>query len=77
MEQKFKDYRKFDWTLNDKWQSYLNNIFPTPSRERLEKIRRKWYRDNVDKDFDLSYEPSTANESSGGNENAKAGGGNA
>lgn len=75
MEQKFKDYRKFDWTLNDKWQSYLNNIFPTPSRERLEKIRRKWYRDNVDKDFDLSYEPSTTNESSGGNENAKAGGG--
>jgi hypothetical protein len=58
MEQKFKEYRKFDWTLNDKWQTYLNNIFPTPSRERLEKIRRKWYRDNVDKEFDLSYEPS-------------------
>jgi len=58
MEQKFKEYRKFDWTLNDKWQTYLENIFPTPSRERLEKIRRKWYRDNVDKDFDLSYEPS-------------------
>jgi len=57
MDQKFRDYRKFDWTLNDKWQQYLSNIFPTPSREKLEKMRRKWYRDNVDKDFDLTYEP--------------------
>ena len=61
MEQKFKEYRKFDWTLNSKWQTYLDNIFPTPSRERLEKIRRKWYRDNVDKEFDLAYEPNQAN----------------
>lgn len=60
MEQKFKDYRKFDWTLNDKWQNYLDNIFPTPTRERLEKIRRKWYQQNVDKEFDVNYEPSTS-----------------
>lgn len=64
MDQKFKEYRKFDWTLNDKWQTYLNNIFPTPSRERLEKIRRKWYRDNVDKEFDLSFEPTAESTSS-------------
>ena len=70
MEQKFREYRKFDWTLNDKWQTYLNNIFPTPSRERLEKIRRKWYRDNIDKDFDLSYDPSTEsnNDNNSGND---------
>ena len=57
MEQKFREYRKFDWTLNDKWQQYLSNIFPTPPRDKLEKMRRKWYRDNVDKDFDVNYEP--------------------
>ena len=60
MEQKYVEYRKFDWTLNDKWQNYLNNIFPTPPRDRLEKIRKKWYRDNVDKEFDLAFEPSQA-----------------
>ena len=59
MEQKYKEYRKYDWTLSDPWQTYLNNIFPTPSRERLEKIRRKWYRDQIDKAFDISYEPSS------------------
>lgn len=55
MEEKWKQYRKFDWTLNDKWQNYLNNIYPIPTRDRLEKIRKKWYRDNVDKQFDIDY----------------------
>ena len=57
MDQKYKEYRKYDWTLSDKWQIYLNNIFPTPPREQLEKIRRKWYKNNVDGDFDINYQP--------------------
>lgn len=59
MEQKFKEYRKYDWTLSATWQTYLDNIFPTPTRDRLEKIRRKWYRDKVDKEFDVNYEPAS------------------
>lgn len=66
MEQKFKEYRKFDWTLSDAWQTYLNNIFPTPSRDRLEKIRRKWYRDNQDKQFDITWEPSASSNADSG-----------
>lgn len=57
MEEKFKAYRSFDWTLNNKWQLYLSNLYPVPPRDRLEKIRKKWYRDNIDKEFDLNYEP--------------------
>ena len=57
MELKWREYKKFDWTLNDKWQQYLSNLYPMPPRELLEKKRKKWYKDNVDKDFDLSYEP--------------------
>jgi len=57
MEQKWREFKKFDWTLNDKWQIYLNNIYPMPPRDKLEKMRKKWYRDNVDKEFDLTYEP--------------------
>ncbi len=57
MEQKFKQYRSYDWTLSDKWQNYLSNIFPVPPRDRLEKIRRKWYKENVDKEFDVNYNP--------------------
>lgn len=57
MEQKYKDFRKFDWTLNEKWQIYLSNLYPTPSREVLEKLRKKWYKNNVDSEFDVTYEP--------------------
>lgn len=64
MEAKYKEYEKFDWTLNDKWQIYLNNIYPVPPRDRLLKMRKKWYRDNVDKDFDINYEPSSNDGSS-------------
>ncbi len=55
MEEKYKAYRKFDWTLSEKWQIYFSNLYPTPSRDRVEKLRLKWYRDNVDKEFDINY----------------------
>ncbi len=61
MEQKYEAYKRFDWQTNQKWQLYMDNIFPTPTRERIEKMRRKWYRDNIDKEYDLSWEPSTEN----------------
>jgi hypothetical protein len=38
---------------------YLNNIFPTPARDKIEKIRRKWYKKNKDPEFDVDYEPQT------------------
>lgn len=56
MEEKFKAFRKFDWTLSEKWQLYLSNLYPIPARDRLEKIRKRWYRDNIDKEFDINYE---------------------
>lgn len=59
MEEKFRRYRNYDWSLSEGWQIYFSNLFPTPSRDRVEKIRRRWYRDNVDKDFDINYEPPT------------------
>lgn len=74
MEQKYKEFEKFDWTLNDKWQTYLNNIFPTPPLDRIKKYRKKWYRDNVDKDFDITWEPSSSasNADDSGSGNARA-----
>ncbi len=67
MEAKYKAYKSFDWSLNEKWQMHLNNIFPLPPAARLEKIRRKWYKDNVDKEFDLNYEPSSESSSNANN----------
>jgi hypothetical protein len=35
-------------------------------------MRRRWYRDNIDQEFDINFEPSVSNENA---QNAAAGGG--
>ena len=49
--QREEHYKKFDWTSNSKWQDYLSNVYPVPPMARLEKMKRKWYRTNIDKQF--------------------------
>jgi len=58
MEAKYKRYRDHDWSLDSRWQTYFNNIYPIPPQARLEKMRRRWYKTNVDKDFDPDFQPS-------------------
>lgn len=57
MEDKFKKYKEYKFKDDEKWQLYLNNLYPMPPLKVFEKRRRKWYRDNVDKDFDINYDP--------------------
>ncbi len=59
MEDKYKRYQNFDWTLDQRWQNYYNNIFPIPARDRLDRIKKRWYKENVDRDFDVNYQPNT------------------
>ena len=71
MEQRYQNYKRFNWSENEKWQLFMNNIFPVPTRAVLEKRRRRWYRENVDPEFDVTYEPDlNANASAGNNNNA-------
>lgn len=57
MDQKYKAYQEYNFRNDQRWQRYLDNLYPTPPMNLLEKRKRKWYRDNVDKDFDLNYNP--------------------
>lgn len=57
MEEKLKKYLEYSWKDDKKWQVHLNNLYPVPPLKILEKRKKKWYRDNVDKDFDVDYNP--------------------
>ena len=57
MQQIYESYKRHDWSGDKEWQNYLNNIYPIPSREKVEKIRRKWYKKNRDSSFDIDYNP--------------------
>ncbi|TNV81008.1 hypothetical protein FGO68_gene16725 [Halteria grandinella] len=48
-------YRVFDWSSNHQWQFYYNNLYPIPAMSQLERIRRRWYFNNIDREFDISY----------------------
>lgn len=58
--QKFLD---FDWS-DERWQTYLNGLYPPPNHKQLLKFKKKWYKKNIDPDFDDAYEPPTFTPSS-------------
>ena len=75
-EVKETQFKAYDWSSNERWQQYLKNVYPMPPLNRLEKMKRKWYKNNVDKDFDVDFVSTSSNNnsssqpSSSGNANA-------
>ena len=75
-EHKETQFKSYDWSTNERWQQYLKNVYPMPPLNRLDKMKRKWYKNNVDKDFDVDFVSTSSNNtsstqsSSSGNANA-------
>jgi hypothetical protein len=57
MEDKYKRYTEYSWKDNEKWINYFNSLYPVPPLKLVEKRKKKFYRDNIDKDFDIDYNP--------------------
>ena len=56
---KYEAYKRYDWGTDEKWQQYLNGLYPTPPRDKLEKLRRKWYKKNKVSDFEVDFNEET------------------
>jgi len=55
MEEKQKKYESFNWD-NPEWKSYIDSVtIPDPSKqsEIVEKLKRKWYKKNIDPEWDF------------------------
>ena len=59
-EQRQERYKSYDWSTNENWQAYLKNVYPVPPLARLDKMKRKWYKSNVDKEFDVDFAASSS-----------------
>lgn len=62
MEERQKKYETFSWETNKEWQSYIDSVtIPDPSKQNeiVEKLKRKWYKKNIDTEWDYveSAEP--------------------
>lgn len=65
--QKEEAFQKYDWSANAQWQSYLQNVYPMPPMARLMKMKRRWYKNNVDKDFNAEMPDASAASQSSAN----------
>ena len=75
MEEKYKQFKEYDWVESKEWQLYYNNIFPTPPPSKILRYKKKFYRNKIDPDFDIDYKPPNEEESntySSANTNANA-----
>ena len=57
-------YKSYDFFVDENWNSYISNIFPPPTRSQLEKIKRKWYHQNIDPSFDVKFDAETSKDES-------------
>jgi len=58
MAEGYQKFLAFDWS-DERWQTYLSGLYPQPSNEKLLKFKKKWYKKNIDHNFDDTYEPAT------------------
>jgi len=64
MAEKYQQFLEFDWSHSG-WHEYLEGLYPQPDPKKLVKFKKKWYKKNVDPDFDDSYEPPGAKATDG------------
>ena len=42
---------------NEKWQQFLSDQPTTPNIRMMGKLKRKWFKKNIDPDFDVDWDP--------------------
>lgn len=73
MEEKYKKFKEFEWEKSKEWQLYWSNLYPTPPVSKIERYKRKFYKNKIDSDFDIDYKPSeTSNSNSNYNSNSNS-----
>ena len=71
MEEKYKKFKEFEWEKSKEWQLYWSNLYPTPPVSKIERYKRKFYKNKIDSDFDIDYKPSeTSNSNTNSNSNS-------
>mmetsp|Transcript_12070 Transcript_12070/g.28346 ORF Transcript_12070/g.28346 Transcript_12070/m.28346 type:complete len:322 (+) Transcript_12070:44-1009(+) len=59
MAEGYQKFLDFNWS-DERWQSYLNGLYPPPNHKQVLRFKKKWYKKTIDPDFDDTYEPSAS-----------------
>lgn len=56
MAEEYQQFLDFDWS-DERWQRYLDGLYPPPNHKQILKFKKKWYKKTIDPEFDDTYEP--------------------
>lgn len=53
MEESKTKFQAYDFANSIQWQEYLKNIYPTPTYQKMDYLKQKWYKKNIDPSFEV------------------------
>ena len=56
LTESLKNYQQYDFKSDSAYAAYIDKFYPTPTGHLLELKKRKYYREKVDKEFDVDYD---------------------
>lgn len=62
MDEKYKQFLEYNWVDSKEWQLYYSNLFPTPPPSKILRYKKKFYRNKIDQNFDIDYQPPQSEE---------------
>ena len=57
MDEKYQQFKNYNWVESKEWQLYYSNLFPTPPPNKILRYKKKFYRNKIDPNFDIDYKP--------------------
>ena len=70
-EEKHQKFQEYKFHEDSRWQHYYNNLFPIPNLQQLDMLKKKWFKKNVDGDFDPVWGTSSQNTQDQTNQNGQ------
>lgn len=58
MDTKYQEFVKFNFEASPDWKKFLSSIDPPPSGIQIQNLKKKFYKRQIDNNFDLSFVPS-------------------
>ena len=55
-KQDFKEFLNYNFDLNEKFRTYIDGIFPEPKGLLLKKFQRKFYKKEIDPNFNIEFD---------------------
>lgn len=60
MEERYRRFEEYDFVHSGAWKAHLDGLYFNPTLAQVIRIKRKWYKQNVDSEFDINYDPSAS-----------------